>query len=219
MHGTGGRRLLAEAIALASVISGALVAILVPLITSRLESKRVLLQVTEARLDELRTILEQAAVAVQLAKKTAEAAMKPIQEDREPASSESIAQLDYAIGAVTAFSPKIAIRLSRFHDVHFNYALLVDDFELIRQEAAESQLPHADLAAARGRIDTLHDTITSVEDQFYEAASRLVGPRVASGLAAFTKNATVTASPASDAYGRRRTWGRSRRAPRRRSRG
>jgi hypothetical protein len=53
-----------DLIAIVSVVSGAAVAITVPWITAMLERKRLREQVYEARIDELRTVLDQAGIAL-----------------------------------------------------------------------------------------------------------------------------------------------------------
>ena len=68
---------MADPVAIISVVSGAVVAISVPLITSGLERRRLHEQVGEARLDELGSVLDEAAVALDRAFRTLPTGVPP----------------------------------------------------------------------------------------------------------------------------------------------
>jgi hypothetical protein len=117
-----------EIIALVSIVSGAAVAILAPLVSARREDRRAERLVNEARLNELRAVLEDAAVTMSLAINACDAVYEAVQPPYGPPRTATEAELRVLIGqaseqlkAVRLVEDRVALRLGHWHEISDAY--------------------------------------------------------------------------------------------------
>jgi hypothetical protein len=108
----GDNRVVADPVAIASVVSTASVAIAVPFITSRLEQKRLRYRATGERLSELRGLLDDAAVHLTQALASLHDLEQTSQEERREAAGEQLVQLN---DQVFRDNIRLSMRLGREH--------------------------------------------------------------------------------------------------------
>jgi hypothetical protein len=109
----------ANLVALVSVLSGAAVAIGVPWITSSLERRRLREQVAEARIDELRSVFDEAAIALDQAVSVLPTWEVIGQDERGEVTV--YAESRKALEAVSAQAERLAIRVGESSPIFTGY--------------------------------------------------------------------------------------------------
>lgn len=170
----------AEPIAIISIVSGAVVAITVPLISSALERRRLRSQLAESRIDELRVVLDEAAIALDRARTGLPTWEVLGQEQRNHVAA--YADLRVALAAVGAQAERIAVRLGESSPLFTSYeharvALTRLHHGLIAEEALR-KIPGM-IEAEAPRIDPQTDPdFVEGRRAFREAARKIVGLEV-----------------------------------------
>lgn len=170
---------MADSIAIISVVSGAVVAVTVPLISSALERLRLRSQLRESRIDELRAVLDQAAIALDEARAGLPTWEVLAQEQRSQVAA--YADSRKALSAVGAQGERIAVRLGEYSPLFTSYeharaALGRLHHRLIAEEAL-GKIPGIDETSPRIDPDKDSDYVAS-RRAFREAARQIVGPDV-----------------------------------------
>ena len=171
-----------EIIALVSIVSGAAVAILAPLVSARREDRRAERLVNEARLDELRVVLEDAAITMSLAIGAYEAVYEAVQPLYGPPRTPTEAELELLIGqaseqlkAVRLVEDRMALRLGHWHEVSDAYRearVALVDAEDTFQKALVGERPEY------GSREHEPDTAMEHFMTFTTLTAALVGPQV-----------------------------------------
>jgi hypothetical protein len=165
------------ALAIVSVVSGAAVAIVVPWITSALERRRLRQQVAESRIDELRAVLDEAAIALGRARSAL-----PTWEvlAQEPDMVGALAESRRAIEAVGAQTERIAVRLGERSEVFSGYNEAQSAlWKLHHHLAAENTLEKIPGVATGERLNPDEDhRFLEGRRTFREASRAIVGPDV-----------------------------------------
>ena len=172
---------MADAVAIVSIVSGAAVALGAPLIASRGERKRVRLQVNEARLDELRGVMDSASIAIVEADLALDdlLAQAPVSDDDEhdpwpPTTKELGDVLVARVRDVWRHEKKLAVRLGPEAQTYRSYRVLAQQFTQIQSLIATTHNSSAVLNVA-GVLDR-REVLDAAEAQFLTSASQLVGP-------------------------------------------
>jgi hypothetical protein len=121
----------AEAVAIVSVVSGAVVAVGVPFINARLERAKVIAQAEGARLDELRSVLDGAAVSLGVARSTIADFIEATAREAEPWSPPAVDAVDkaqLALRELGLWRRRLAIGLGPDSPTYIAYADFVDAF-------------------------------------------------------------------------------------------
>jgi hypothetical protein len=182
---------MADPVALASVGTSAIVAITVPWVNSRFDQRRVRLQASAARVDELRTVMDQAAIALaqclaeidasELAVEKSQSSGATDEDERRTAGR--LGTLGRALCVVEELDQRLAVRLgSRDHLLaSFRAAQLgLRAAENILVSAAEAG-PSSDEDAWRevvGPLASERKRIRHEQQSFVDSASTMFGPQM-----------------------------------------
>lgn len=182
---------MADAVALASIGASASVAIIVPLIASRLERGKLRLQAGVARLDELRSVLDTAALALGTSMTTLRNAERHIADSQgDNASSvddertrQTLQTLDNAVDELRELRLRIAVRLGPDADVTASYttacehlARLTEALDSVAQGGPSSDDPEGWGEVVR-TVEAGRRRLREAEIAFLTAASQQVGTR------------------------------------------
>jgi hypothetical protein len=167
----------ADPVAIISVVSGAAVAITVPLITSAVERRRLREQVGGARLDELRSVFDEAAVALDRALRALPT--WEVVAQTEPDDVAAYAESRKAVEVVGTQAERIAVRLGESSAAFAGYdrarQRLIHLHHLVIADTAMRKLPDrvdpTPVPDPEADID-----FTEGRRQFRQAASDIVGP-------------------------------------------
>jgi hypothetical protein len=169
----------ADAVAIVSVVSGATVAIVVPFVNSMLERQRLRWQGNQARLDELRSIVDSSLAEMvrvhdllwDLAELADSPESGPTAKERRAALAE---ELTRAYGAVKTLGTRIGLRLGNEDAVavaHDNVEVIVAQAEIAAARPLQrGEVPDAaELWAARNELGL-------AIGRFQEQVRELIGP-------------------------------------------
>jgi hypothetical protein len=159
----------------------------VPLINSRLERSRARERISESRLDELRSVFDEAAVALDRALRMLPTwevvAQVDVHDDRERERAVVAAYADSrkAVEAVGAQAARIAVRLGESSPAFIAYdrarQRLVTLHHNVIADDAQRKIPGK--APGSGPLDPEEDSdFTEGRRQFRQAASDVVGPHL-----------------------------------------
>lgn len=158
---------MADAVAIVSIVSGAVVGLGVPLISARNERGRILLQAEHARLDELTVVLDRAADAVAGARIALVKVLDELYAGHRGSQVTCVAEYRTTVDDVWAMSRKLAVRLGvddPITDAYRSAALTLSEAPFIALE--DDATPDALLAIV--------DRVKPQERRFYAATSRLL---------------------------------------------
>ena len=163
-------RPVADPIALVSVLSGAAVAISVPWITSTLERRRLREQVSEARVDELRAVLDLAAVTLDQAV-SALPRWEVLLQDERGSLAAVYGDSRKALEAVSAQAERLAIRVGEASPVFTSYDAARNVLWKLHHEliAAEALSKIEALSEIKQEAETLKRLNPATNAQFLEA--------------------------------------------------
>jgi hypothetical protein len=178
-------------IAVVSIVASATVAIVVPVITARLERSRLHIQLSRGALDELRGVLDSAVLALaasELALREAELAIEGAQSDDatpkdRAAAASALTAVRESLRKVWEHRYRIAVRLGSEERLPGIYERAWNALseELSVLESALGGGPSSDDANAWGEVvrsvATARDKYQAQERDCLNAAAELVGPR------------------------------------------
>jgi hypothetical protein len=167
------------AIALVSIVSTAAVAIIVTLLSSRAEARRSRWQANFARFDELRSVLDDAVIALGNAIYEMNGVFSMLEQElgEEEARQELLKKLENHLNEVGRYKERIALRLGRGASLSAAYGSAYETcweawniFVEVIWQGAEFD------PAKRQRVVGLTEKAAQEHSAFVEAASRIVGP-------------------------------------------
>jgi hypothetical protein len=177
-------------IAVVSVISGATVAIAVPFISARLERHRLSLTANQARLDELRDVLDRGAIAltdaqmemdnsmswVQHAVKQWEKVGKPLTMNLEPFFARRLRYQD-AMEQVWRAANSMAVRLGHEHSLYTFYLSAAESGRVVLRVFADYNDPKSFTRERNDALNAAQKALQDAEARFQSEAAATVGPR------------------------------------------
>jgi hypothetical protein len=173
---------MANTVAIISVVSGATVAIVVPWITATLERRRLRQQVAESRIDELRTVLDEAAIALARcfsALPTWDVVGQAVEQGADTASV--LAESRKAVEDTGAQAERIAVRLGESSLVFAGYeqarAALWKLYHGLAAEDALHKIPEFEFEERTNPEQ--NQQFSDGRRAFREGARQIVGPEVA----------------------------------------
>ena len=179
-----------SAIAIVSIVSGATVAIVVPVVSARLERNRLRWQARSARIDELRDVLDAGLQAMSLVRGGLEAALTGMEgldgvretEVREREmwfAQERREEGGAALPPMRKECNRLAVRLGLRHEVVRAYVsglnALANAYESLKSNDPELILASGNV---HGLLDRVRDALNKAEEaefRFVDAAKTLVG--------------------------------------------
>jgi hypothetical protein len=190
---------MADTVALVGVVSGATVAIAVPVITSRLERRRLEWEQDDRRLDELRAVLESAYVPLdrvyQAVQETVDAAKESKsyvsesklpqhnQQEREEAKQraeefrqqreEAVGRIREGVAEAEKHAIRIAIRLSNDDPLYASYRAELTAAGKIEEVSALNDWDSIDMKGAEETVTECEQHLTD----WHRFARELIGPQ------------------------------------------